>query len=83
MIALDWVHWYSDSQGCARPAESWPSENLNPSHLEIFSLTRLAIAFEFFDDEQAAMNSFFPDRAMLRYDILDFVEHEDDRSSKS
>ncbi len=44
-------------------------------------LTKLAIAFEFFDDEQNAVNSFFPDRALKGFDILDFVEHEDDRNT--
>ncbi|HYW46496.1 MAG TPA: STAS domain-containing protein [Bryobacteraceae bacterium] len=49
--------------------------NLNRSHLKLFLLTRLAIAFEFFDDEQEAVNSFFPDRAVRRFDILNFVQH--------
>src|SRR6185437_10839492 len=49
--------------------------NLNRAHLELFLLTKLAIAFEFFDDERDAINSFFPDRALKRYDILKFV-HE-------
>lgn len=53
--------------------------NLNRSHLELFLLTRLAIVFEFFDDEQDAVNSFFPDRALKRFDILNFVEQEDHR----
>ena len=44
-------------------------------------MTRLAIAFEFFDDEQEAVNSFFPDRALKRFDLLEFVQHEDDRSA--
>jgi anti-sigma B factor antagonist len=51
-------------------------ENLNQSHLELLSLTRLAIAFELFDDEGDAVNSFFPDRKLKGFDILDFVEHE-------
>jgi anti-sigma B factor antagonist len=50
--------------------------NLNRSHLKLFLLTRLAIAFEFFDDEQDAVNSFFPDRAVKHFDILSFVERE-------
>ena len=53
--------------------------NINRSHLALFLLTRLAIAFEFFDDEQDAVNSFFPDRAVKRFDVLDFVQHQDDR----
>ena len=55
--------------------------NVNRSHLELFLLTKLAIAFEFFDDEQDAVNSFFPDRAVKPFDILNFVQHEDDRDS--
>ena len=56
--------------------------NVNRSHLELFLLTRLAMAFEFFDDEQDAVNSFFPDRALKHFDVLDFVQHEDDPNSK-
>lgn len=56
--------------------------NLNRSHLELFLLTKLAIAFEFFSDEQDAVDSFFPDRALKHYDVLDFVQHEADRDSK-
>ena len=48
--------------------------NVNRSHMELFVLTKLAIAFEFFDDEQDAVNSFFPDRALKRFDVLNFVE---------
>jgi anti-sigma B factor antagonist len=55
--------------------------NLNRSHLELFLLTKLATAFEFLDDEQEAVNSFFPDRALMHFDILEFVQHEDGRGS--
>jgi anti-sigma B factor antagonist len=55
--------------------------NLKPSHLELFLLTKLALAFELFDDEQEAVNSFFPDRTMNRFDILNFVQHKDDCNS--
>ncbi len=57
--------------------------NLNRSHLKLFLLTRLAIAFEFFDDEQDAVNSFFPDRELKRFDILSFVQKEEQSNSKS
>lgn len=53
--------------------------NVNRSHLELFLLTRLASAFEFFGDERDAVNSFFPDRAVRRFDILDFVQCEESR----
>lgn len=56
--------------------------NVNRTDLKLFLLTRLAIAFEFFDDEQNAVDSFFPDREIKHFDVLDFVRHEDDCSSK-
>jgi anti-sigma B factor antagonist len=51
--------------------------NVNRSHLKLFLLTRLALAFEFFDNEQDAVDSFFPDRALKSFDILDFVRRQD------
>ena len=56
--------------------------NLNRSHLNLFLLTKLAIALEFFVDEQDAVNSFFPDRELKHFDLLDFVQQEADRNSK-
>jgi anti-sigma B factor antagonist len=44
-------------------------------------LTKLAIAFEFCDDEQDAVSSFFPDRALKPFDILSFVQHEAGRDT--
>jgi anti-sigma B factor antagonist len=55
--------------------------NLNRAHLELFLLTKLAIAFEFFDDEQDAVNSFYPDRALKRFNVLNFVQNEAGRGS--
>jgi anti-sigma B factor antagonist len=55
--------------------------NVNPAHLKLFVLTRLALAFEFFDDEQDAVNSFFPDRELKHFDVLEFVRHADHRES--
>ena len=56
--------------------------NVNRNHLKLFLLTRLAIAFEFFDDEQDAVDGFFPDRELKHFDVLEFVQHEDDTDSK-
>ena len=70
--------------GLARPRKAGGRlalVNLNRAHLELFLLTKLAIAFEFFDDEQEAVNSFFPDRALNPFDILNFVQHEAGRIS--
>lgn len=51
--------------------------NVNRTHLKLFLLTRLAIAFEFFDDEQDAVDSFFPDRELKHFDVLEFVQHNE------
>ena len=55
--------------------------HVNRTHLKLFLLTKLAIAFEFFSDEHDAIDSFFPDRELKHFDVLDFVEHEQDRES--
>jgi anti-sigma B factor antagonist len=54
--------------------------NLNRRHLELLLLTKLSTVFEIFDDEQDAVNSFFPNRQIRHFDILNFVEqqHRDD-----
>jgi anti-sigma B factor antagonist len=56
--------------------------NVNRAHLKLFLLTRLAIAFEFFADEQDAVDSFFLDRELKHFDVLEFVQHEEDTSLK-
>lgn len=51
--------------------------NLNKRNVELLILTKLHTIFEVFTDEQDAVNSFFPDREIKRFDILSFVqEHE-------
>ncbi len=55
---------------------------LDDSHMELFLLTKLAIAFEFFDDEHAAIDSFFPDRSTKKFDILAFVEQQSEGTGK-
>jgi anti-sigma B factor antagonist len=54
--------------------------NVNRTHLKLFLLTRLAIAFEFFDDEHDAVDSFFADRAVHHFDVLEFVQREEERN---
>ena len=51
-------------------------ENLNRRNLELLLFTKLTTVFEIFNDEQAAVNSFFPDREIRRFDILDFVKEQ-------
>jgi anti-sigma B factor antagonist len=44
---------------------------------ELMVLTKLSTVFQIFDDEQAAINSFFPGREVKRFDILEFVQSQD------
>ncbi|HVN03636.1 MAG TPA: STAS domain-containing protein [Bryobacteraceae bacterium] len=48
--------------------------NLNRRNIELIVMTKLATVFDLFTDEQDAVNSYFPDRAIKTFDILSFVE---------
>jgi anti-sigma B factor antagonist len=48
--------------------------DLNPDHLELLVLMRLETVVEVFQNQQDAIDSFFPDREVNHYDILKFVE---------
>src|SRR5215469_17539399 len=48
--------------------------NLTRRNIELLVMTKLATVFEIFGDEQDAVNSFFPDRKIQTFDILDFVQ---------
>ncbi|HKD06372.1 MAG TPA: STAS domain-containing protein [Bryobacteraceae bacterium] len=47
--------------------------NLNRRNMELLVLTKIDTIFEVFDDETDAVNSFFPDREIKRFDVLSFV----------
>jgi anti-sigma B factor antagonist len=46
---------------------------LNRRNIELLVMTKLATIFEIFTDEQDAINSYFPDRKLKTFDILNFV----------
>jgi anti-sigma B factor antagonist len=48
--------------------------HLNRRNLELLVLTKIDTIFEVFDDEMDAVNSFFPDRKIKRFDVLSFVK---------
>lgn len=50
--------------------------NLNRRNVELLVLTKLTTVFELFNDEQDAVNSFFPNREIRRFDILEFVRQQ-------
>lgn len=54
--------------------------NIDHSHGKVYEMARLEAVVEIYRDELDAINSFFPDRKVAHYDILDYVEsqpHED------
>jgi anti-sigma B factor antagonist len=48
--------------------------NLNRRNIELLVMTKLATVFEIFSDEQDAISSYYPDRKIKTFDILDFVQ---------
>jgi|SRR5215469_9289615 len=50
--------------------------NLNRRNIELLVMTKLATVFEIFNDEQDAVNSYYPDRKIKSFDILDFVQKQ-------
>ena len=52
------------------------------THGELYETARLEASLEIYPVELDAVNSFFPDRAVPHYDILDYVEHTEE-SEKS
>lgn len=47
---------------------------LNKRNAELLVLTKLDTIFQVFNDEQDAVNSFFPHRDIKKFDILNFVQ---------
>jgi len=50
--------------------------NIAHTHGKIYEMARLEAAVEIYRDELDAINSFFPDRKVANYDILDYVESQ-------
>lgn len=48
--------------------------NLQPAHIELMVLARVERSFEVFQSDQDAVNSFFPDRRVPPYDLLELIE---------
>lgn len=51
--------------------------NLSKRNLELMVLSKLSTVFEIFEDEQAAINSFYPGREVKPFDILEFVKSQE------
>jgi anti-sigma B factor antagonist len=50
--------------------------SLNRRNLELVLLTKLSTVFQIFNEEQEAINSFFPDREIKHFDILSFIQQQ-------
>jgi anti-sigma B factor antagonist len=51
---------------------------MNRRNLELLMLTKLDTVFETFEDDQTAVNSFFPGREIKKFDILHFVQEQEE-----
>jgi anti-sigma B factor antagonist len=56
--------------------------NLSRRNIELLVLTKLTTVFEIFDDEQEAVNSFFPNRKIRKFDILSFVREQNEAGAQ-
>jgi anti-sigma B factor antagonist len=61
---------------CERAGGALKLIHLNRRNVELLVLTKLTTVFEIFNDEQDAVNSFFPNREIRRFDILEFVRQQ-------
>jgi anti-sigma B factor antagonist len=52
--------------------------HLNRRNIELVVMTKIDTIFEVFDDETDAINSFFPDREIKRFDLLAFLKQVKD-----
>jgi anti-sigma B factor antagonist len=84
-IVLDMAHVdYIDSTGLGalvmiatslrRAGGNVKLVSLNRRNIELLVMTKLATVFEIFNDEQDAVNSYYPDRKIKTFDILSFVQ---------
>ena len=56
--------------------------HLSKRSAELLILTKMSTIFEMFDDEQAAINSFFLGREVRRFDILEFVKSQEQKPQR-
>jgi len=60
--------------------------NMSPAHAQLPEVLKLNTVFEIYHDELDAVNSFFPERKVAHYDILQFVheiEHDKEGEPKA
>jgi anti-sigma B factor antagonist len=57
--------------------------NVSKRNIELLILTKLTTVFEIFSNEQDAVNSYFPNREIRKFDILSFVQQQSESDEKS
>jgi anti-sigma B factor antagonist len=57
--------------------------NLNRRNIELLLLTKLSTVMQIFGDEQEAVNSFFPEREIKHFDILNFIQQQKESEQTS
>jgi anti-anti-sigma regulatory factor len=55
--------------------------DLDDSHTKVWDTLKLNTVLDIFSDELSAVNSFFPERAVAHYDILEFVEEQEHKKA--
>ena len=55
--------------------------HLSERHLELMVISKLTTVFKIFDDEQMAINSFYSDREVKHFDILEFVKSQEGKEA--
>lgn len=50
--------------------------NLNRRNIELLLLTKLSTVMQIFGEEQESVNSFFPEREIKHFDILNFIQQQ-------
>jgi hypothetical protein len=79
--------WKLKRKNRCRCEQPWISNSINakkinlPLHLSLMVLTTLDTVFEVFTEEQDAVNSSFPDRAVRHDDILEWVQKQGKRQA--
>ena len=63
----------------ARAGGALKLTKLNRRNVELLALTRLHTVFEVFAEELDAINSYFPDREIKRFDILNFIQQTEQK----
>jgi anti-sigma B factor antagonist len=57
--------------------------NLNRRNIELLLLTKLSTVMQIFGEEQEAVNSFFPEREIKHFDILNFIQQQKESEQTS